>query len=86
MQKKHEKHKSANWQAVELCPSWKVLNFVFGSQHKLRPAGFEWQKELEEKVDDLDPTEDGEASEEPHGASNQTQRCLSRHLLICLTF
>ena len=30
-----------------------------------------WEKEPEKVVDDLNPTEDGEASEEAHCASNQ---------------
>ena len=33
-------------------------------------------------VDDLHPTEDGEAGEEPHGASYEPQRRLSCHLLV----
>ena len=36
----------------------------------------------EEVVDDLDPAEDGEASEETHCASNQAKSCLHRHLYI----
>ena len=35
-------------------------------------------------IDDLDPTEDGEASEEPHGASNETQLGLHLDLLVSL--
>ena len=33
-------------------------------------------------VDDLHPTKDGEAGEEPHGASDEPQCCLSCHLLV----
>ena len=38
----------------------------------------------EEKEDDLDPTDDGEAGEESHGASNKTQLCLRLDLFISL--
>ena len=31
-------------------------------------------------IDDLDPTEDGEASEKAHCASYKTQLCFHRHL------
>ena len=33
----------------------------------------EGHKELDDKVYNLDPTEDGEASEEPHGAANEAE-------------
>ena len=36
----------------------------------------------DQKVDDLNPAEDGEASEETHCPPNQPQGCLSCHLLI----
>ena len=38
----------------------------------------------EEEEDDLNPTDDGEASEEPHGASNETQLGLRLDLLVPL--
>ena len=38
----------------------------------------------EEKEDDLDPADDGEASEESHGASNKTQLGLRLDLLVSL--
>ena len=38
----------------------------------------------EEKEDDLDPADDGEPSEEPHGASNETQLGLRLDLLVSL--
>ena len=38
----------------------------------------------EEKEDDLDPADDGEPSEEPHGASNETQLGLHLDLLVSL--
>ena len=38
----------------------------------------------EEEKDDLDATDDGEPSEEPHGASDETQLGLSFDLLVSL--
>ena len=38
----------------------------------------------EEKEDDLHPTDDGKASEESHGASNETQLGLRLDLLVSL--
>ena len=38
----------------------------------------------EKKEDDLDATDDGEASEEPHGASDETQLGLRLDLLVSL--
>ena len=43
-----------------------------------------WPKQLEKKVDDLDPTKDGEASEEPHGSTNQSKLGFKCHLHIPL--
>ena len=37
-----------------------------------------------EKEDDLDPADDGEPSEETHGASNETQLGLRLDLLVSL--
>ena len=38
----------------------------------------------QEKEDDLDPADDGEPSEETHGASNETQLGLRLDLLVSL--
>ena len=38
----------------------------------------------EEKEDDLDAADDGESSEEPHGASDETQLGLRLDLLVSL--
>ena len=46
----------------------------------------EGHEELGKVVDDLHPAEDGEAGEEPHGASDEPQCCLGRHLHILLYF
>ena len=32
----------------------------------------QWEEHFSGKVDDLNPREDGEASEEPHGPTNET--------------
>ena len=40
------------------------------------------QKVLDGKVDDLHPAEDGEAGEEPHGASDEPQGRLRGHFLV----
>ena len=49
-----------------------IVSFVESSGHE----------ELGKVVDDLHPAEDGEAGEEPHGASDEPQCCLSCHLLV----
>ena len=46
----------------------------------------ERQEKLSKIVDDLHPTEDREAGEEPHGATDEPQRRLSCHLHIFLNF
>ena len=40
--------------------------------------------QLEQKEDDLDTADDGEPSEEPHGASDETQLGLRLDLLVSL--
>ena len=51
---------------------------------QIRPSYSQWQEELDGKVYDLDPTEDGEAGEEPHGAANEAKLGLQGHLHISL--
>ena len=63
--------------------SSQLLSSLFAS-HFL--VCFETHEVLYKEVDDLHTAEDGEAGEEPHGASNETQRCLSCHLLIFFNF
>ena len=41
-------------------------------------------EELHEVVDDLNPTEDGEAGEEPHGAADEADLSCKGHLDISL--
>ena len=45
------------------------LNFVFG-RNSFSSGNSERHEELEDVVDDLDPAEDGEASEKTHCASD----------------
>ena len=39
----------------------------------LRSGGPERHEELADVVDDLDPTEEGEAGEKPHGAADEAE-------------
>ena len=48
------------------------------------PSYSQWHEELHEVVDDLDPTMDGEASEEPHGAADEADLGLQGRLHIFL--
>ena len=48
------------------------------------PGGSEGHEELDGVVDDLDPTEDGEAGEEPHGATDEAKLGLQGHLHVPL--
>ena len=48
------------------------------------PSGSEGHEELDGVVDDLDPTEDGEAGEESHGAADEAELGLQGHLHIPL--
>ena len=50
---------------VEMISNLTVLKISSGSS--------ECHEELDNKVDDLDPTKNGEASEEAHGAANQSE-------------
>ena len=43
-----------------------------------------WHDKFDSKVDNLDPTEDGEACEKPHGATDEAELGLQGHLHILL--
>ena len=60
-----------------------TLKHIVYARHQ-SPGDPERDDQLEEVVDDLDPAEDGEASEETHRPSYQTQLCLSCHLNISI--
>ena len=50
----------------------KVLNLIFRTGDSLAlNSTAEGEKKFDAKVDDLHPTEDGEAGEEPHGAPDE---------------
>ena len=51
---------------------------------QIRPRYSQWQAEFDGKVYDLDPTLDGEACGEPHGAANKAKLGLQGHLHILL--
>ena len=46
----------------------------------------EWGEELDGVVDDLDPAEDREASEEPHRSSDEAKLGFQGHLLVLFNF
>ena len=46
----------------------------------VRLAQSQWEKELHKEVENLDPTEDREPSEEPHGATDQSKSTNKGHL------
>ena len=55
-----------------------------GNLFFLCPIKTKWDEKLHWKVDDLNATEDGEASEEPHGAADEAELGLQGHLHILL--
>ena len=57
-----------------------VLKLAPGSSHQIGPGNPEGQEEPGHIVDDLDPAEEGEASEEAHCASNEAQLGFGCHL------
>ena len=48
------------------------------------PSDPQWHEEPDQIKENLDPTEDGEAGEEAHGASNQPELSLQSQLSISL--
>ena len=61
-----------------------ICGDIFFLHCQINPSKAEWHKKLYETVNDLDPTEDGEAGEEPHGAANEAELGLQGHLHILL--
>ena len=57
-----------------------VLKLAPSSSHEISPGNPEGQEEPDHEVDDLDPAEEGEASEEAHRASNEAQLGLGCYL------
>ena len=58
--------------------------FLYWSSHITNHL--EGGEELDGVVDDLDPTEDGEASEETHRSSDEAKLGFQGHLLVLLHF
>ena len=61
-----------------------VLKLILCGRHNLSSGDPERGDQPEQKEDDLDSTDDGEASQESHGASNETQLGLQLDLLVSL--
>ena len=61
-----------------------VLKLAPSSRDQIGPGNPEGEEEPDQVVDDLDPTEEGEASEEAHSASNEPQLGLRCHLRFCM--
>ena len=57
---------------------------LFWLHGQIRPSDSHGHEEFDGEVDDLDPTEDGEAGEEPHGAADKAELGLQGHLYIPL--
>ena len=51
---------------------------------QIRPSDSHCHEQFDGKVDDLDPTEDGEAGEEPHGAADEAELGFQCHLHVSL--
>ena len=60
-----------------LCFLKQLLHYIF------RGCGA-WKDKLQKKVKDLDSAEDGEASEESHGSSDETELRVRLHSLVSL--
>ena len=59
-----------------------ILELFLGSSCHFSVPQSERSKEPDGIVDDLDPTEDGEASEEAHRSSYEAKLGLQSHLLV----
>ena len=53
-------------------------------QCQIRPSDSQWHEQFYDELDNLDPTENGEAGEEPHGATDEAKLGLQGHLHIPL--
>ena len=61
-----------------------ILKPVPCCQNNIILGNSERPDQFDQKEDNLDATDDGESSEEPHGASNETQLGLHLDLLVSL--
>ena len=63
-----------------------IPEFFLGCSSHISLLHPERGEELEGVVDDLDPAEDGEASEETHRSSDEAKLGFQGHLLVLLHF
>ena len=61
-----------------------LINLSRGGFISGRSKQFCWFQQPEQEEDDLNPTDDGEATEKPQGASNHAQLGIELHLLVSL--
>ena len=61
-----------------------IMKYCLCGRHNIKPRNFDRTDQLEKKEYDLYTADDGEASEEPHGASDETQLSLCLDLLVPL--
>ena len=61
-----------------------ILKLILFGRHNLSSCDPERADHPEQKEDDLDAADDGESTEEPHGASDEAQLGLCLDLLVSL--
>ena len=72
-------------EAWSTLPAWNMNSFIkAASENRHDWTLRSWSYQPEEKEDDLNPTDDGEACEQSHSASNETQLALHLDLLVSL--
>ena len=59
-----------------------IFELVPCCQNNITLGNSERADEFDQKEDNLDATDDGESSEEPHGASDETKLCVKLNLLV----
>ena len=59
-----------------------ILRLVASCQNNIILGDSERPDEFDQKEDNLDATDDGESSEEPHGASDEAELCIELDLLV----
>ena len=58
------------------------MKLVASCQNNIILGNSERPDEFDQKEDNLDATDDGESSEEPHGASDEAELCVKLDLLV----
>ena len=59
-----------------------ILKLVPCCQNNITLGNSERADEFDQKEDNLDAADDGESSEEPHGASDEAELCVELDLLV----